>query len=346
MIPERNKKPGVSYAFTTDGVELPFIDVTHPEFRVDLGPAEFTALRERFRSDTSRRRRMPQFVQRLIYRYYARRSVLLRGMLGASNRFLSGMSTYLMKLGPRNMGDAYAGRVDKLIAASFPAVIIRQRMQNCAKLIASGVAGPLAGHREAPLHLVNIAGGPAADSLNALIMLRREHPGILEGRALFIHVLDLEADAPEFGRRALESLHAPGAPLHGLNVAFEHTTYNWASPGPLRALMEALGKGPAIVAVSTEGGLFEYGSDSEVLANLEALRDLAPPGTFVVGSVTRDDEENRTLHSTNRIPLYLRGLAVFTTLASRAGWSPEKIIEQPFSDLVRLARPGRDSPGS
>jgi hypothetical protein len=340
-IPETNKKPGVSYAFTNDGVELPFIDVTHPEFRVDLSPAAFTALRARFSEDTRRRAKMPRFLQRLMFRHYARKSVLLQGMVGASNRFLSGMSTYLMKLGPANIGDGYAGRIDKIIAASFPAIIIRQRMQNCAKLIASSVAGALSANSEVPLHLVNIAGGPAADSLNALLMLRKEHLGILGGRGIFVHVLDLEADAPEFGRRALESLQAPGAPLNGLKIAFEHTPFNWASPGPLRTLMEALGTGASVVAVSTEGGLFEYGSDAEVLGNLGILRDLAPPGTCVIGSVTRDDEETRVLHSTNRIPLHLRGIPVFTALAGRAGWTPDAVIEQPFSDLVRLTRSAR-----
>ena len=31
-IPEQNKKPGVCYAVTDDGLELPVIDITHPAF--------------------------------------------------------------------------------------------------------------------------------------------------------------------------------------------------------------------------------------------------------------------------------------------------------------------------
>src|SRR5687768_17621620 len=33
-----------------------------------------------------------------------------------------------------------------------------------------------------PLYLLNIAGGPGIDSLNALILLQREQPGLLGGR--------------------------------------------------------------------------------------------------------------------------------------------------------------------
>ena len=30
-VPETRKKPGVYYAVTDDGIELPIVDVTHPE---------------------------------------------------------------------------------------------------------------------------------------------------------------------------------------------------------------------------------------------------------------------------------------------------------------------------
>ena len=42
-IPERNKKPGLCYALTDDGVELPVIDVTHPSFALDLSSQEWRA---------------------------------------------------------------------------------------------------------------------------------------------------------------------------------------------------------------------------------------------------------------------------------------------------------------
>src|SRR5476651_1557816 len=42
-LAEANKKPGLVYAFTNEGVELPFIDVTHPEFEVKLTDEEIAA---------------------------------------------------------------------------------------------------------------------------------------------------------------------------------------------------------------------------------------------------------------------------------------------------------------
>jgi hypothetical protein len=46
-------------------------------------------------------------------------------------------------------------------------------MQQIARLLAEALLAPLADAPDAPLHLVNIAGGPALDSINALIMLAR-----------------------------------------------------------------------------------------------------------------------------------------------------------------------------
>ena len=36
ILHEKNKVPGVSYALTTKGVELPIVDVTHPAFALTL----------------------------------------------------------------------------------------------------------------------------------------------------------------------------------------------------------------------------------------------------------------------------------------------------------------------
>jgi hypothetical protein len=37
-LSERNKRPGVCYALTDDGIELPVIDLTHPAFTVPDQP--------------------------------------------------------------------------------------------------------------------------------------------------------------------------------------------------------------------------------------------------------------------------------------------------------------------
>lgn len=334
--PETRKKPGLAYAFTNEGVELPVIDVTHPEFEVVISDQEVSARNAAYQDTERRRSRTPLVIRRFLFRYYARQSAILQGMVEARKSFLSGMNTYLLKLGAANLGSAYASKVDRYVAASFPALIIRLRMQNTAKLLASGIAEPLRAGPGNPLHLVNIAGGPSADSLNALILTRKTSPGLLEGREIFIHVLDLEKDAPDFGKRAIASLQAKGAPLEGLVITFLHTLYDWGKPAALGTLLAGFGARPCVVAVSTEGGLFEYGTDGDILSNLTVLRELGSPGLFVVGSVTRNDDPNRLLHGTSMIPVIPRGLTVFTALVKRAGWRVETAIERPFSDVVRL----------
>ena len=54
---------------------------------------------------------------------------------------------------------------------------------------------------------MNIAGGPAIDCLNTLIVLRNEHPHLLEGRIIQIDVLDPDEAGPAFGKAALLPCH-------------------------------------------------------------------------------------------------------------------------------------------
>ena len=254
-IPEPNKKAGVCYAVTNEGVELPVIDVTHPQFAINLTAGELAAQKAKFMRDVERGTWMPPFLHRLLPRFFLRKSVLMQGIRKGSDRFLSGMNTYLLKIGPDNLGAAYIGRGDRRIASSFPVVSVRLRLQEASRMIAQGFAGPLSARPGAPLHLVNIGGGHAADSLNSLIVARAADARLLSGRKILILVLDLEADAPDFGRRALAALLAPGAPLHGLDVAFSHVRYDWSQPAALLPVIRGLGTAEAVVGLSTEGAL-------------------------------------------------------------------------------------------
>jgi hypothetical protein len=49
-----------------------------------------------------------------------------------------------------------------------------------------------------------------------------------------------------------------------------------------------------VTICSSEGGLFEYGSDDEIMSNLKALRS-QPDVVAVAGSVTRADEPTQQL---------------------------------------------------
>lgn len=336
-VPELRKKPGLVYALTDDGVELPVIDVTHAAFSLTTTDAELTRLGDAFIREAIRRQRIPPLVQRVMYRVMLRKSVIAQGIAGAKGSFLSSLHTYLLKLGPDNLG-SYAAAIDRKIAASLPGLGIRLRLQDVASLLASRL-GPMLDERPGdPCSLLNIGGGSAIDSLNALILVRRDRPHALAGRRIGIDVLDLDPAGPSFGRRALAALQAEGAALGGLDVLMNHVHYTWGDaatrlPGVLHDLPPR-----AVVAVSSEGALFEYGSDEEVVANLRVLRDASPPHTFIVGSQTRDDGPAPYLDAHRGIPLHPRSKEDFAALVRRSGWVVSDMIERPFGRNVVLKR--------
>jgi hypothetical protein len=186
------------------------------------------------------------------------------------------------------------------------------------------------------LTLVDIAGGPTADALNALLLLRTRGPEALAGRPIAIDVLDSDLEGPAFAARSLAALSVPGAPLFGLDIRLTRFDYDWNDAGVLARHLDGLAG--HVVAVSSEGGLFEYGSDAAIGANLAAIRDHAEAGTVVVGSVTRSDgvvAESRGPDGVATIP---RSLAQFRTLTAGAGWDVAEVLEGPIGNQVRLAR--------
>ncbi len=95
------------------------------------------------------------------------------------------------------------------------------------------------------------------------------------------------------------------------------------------------------MAASSEGALFEYGSDEDVTGNLQVLSELAPPDTVVVGSVTRADDLGVKLNGAglgSRAALQFRGLEAFTALALRSGWKLTRAIDRPLSHDVLLEK--------
>jgi len=332
---EQNKRGGVSYAVTNDGLELPVVDITHPAFAAELTEEKQQALVSQFLDEQRRFARLPKLLQAGLMRFFTRGSRIARGLRRSEGTFLDGMTTYMFKLGPQNLG-SYAVPVERRMLGSLPAISVRLRLSDVARLLADGLAPRLAADSERPLHLLNIAGGPAVDSLNALILLRREQPALLEQRRSLIHVLDGDADGPAFGARALAALQAPGAPLAGLAVTFEHSRYDWREVAGLQPALVAARNADALLAVSSEGGLFEYGSDADILANLRALSGDPQRELFMVGSVTRDDEVIQTLKLTSRAATRPRGLPSFSSLVERAGWQVTRAISRPLSDQVLL----------
>ncbi len=339
--PERNKRPGVCYALADDGVELPVVDLTHPAF----GDVPDEAARERlvaeFLKNMDRQARMPRFLRGGLYRLMSLRSPLMRAIRGAEGGYLSGMATYLAKLGPENLGEAYATRIDRAVSRSLPCLSMRIRLRNVVELTVEGLGPLLQARPRRPLHLVNIAAGPAMDSINTLLVLRSERPSLLADRAVHIHALDIESSGAAFGRRALGALAAEGGPLEGLCADLQHQRYDWTAPGALVGLAGSRDLGGSIVACSSEGGLFDYADDDVVISNLQTLRGLLPADGFAVGTITRDGTCQQAMRASGvPSPTHLRSPQGFNALLSRAGWRLDRVIDNWMSYDVRMRLEG------
>jgi hypothetical protein len=112
---------------------------------------------------------------------------------------------------------------------------------------------------------------------------------------------------------------------------------SWARWATARSLSKSTAHTPrrpaSVVAASSEGALFDYGSDGAIVENLAALHGLVPT---ISGSVTRDDEMTRLVLRETTFAVRPLGLPAFTALAARAGWRIDRAIEGRTADLVRL----------
>ena len=320
------------YADAGNGSILSVVDVTHPDFLIDVDQLDLEAMCRQFVDDSAARQEVLPSVREAL-----QRSTLGRGLMAAAGTFLNGMTTYLLKLGPDNLGD-WATPIDRNIAASFPALVARLRLQDMAWLLADGALTVLARAPRRPLHLINIGGGTAADSWNALLRLNAEEPGLLSDRSITITVLDIDPDGAAFGASAVNALRAANGPLETVDVSLDHIGYDWSDPARLAAALVDVGQSGAACAVSSEGGLFEYGSDAAIEANLQCLRDITADDAFIVGSVTRDGRATRAAQRGSGAATRPRTLAQFDSLCDRAGWQTERVIERPFSYNVRLVK--------
>ncbi len=321
----------ILHAATDDGGSLPIIDLTNPAFAIAIGDAEAARLAEQFVREQSARPPMtPEIIAAL------EKSRLGKALLAASGTFLSGLATYTLKLGVEHLG-ADAGPIDQRIAASYPAVALRIRLRDLARLLATALEPKLRSAPGAPLHLINIAGGPSADSWNALLILNAAYPKLLQGRAITITVFDQDASGPAFGRRAVEALRAPGAPLAGLAIELRAVEYRWREPEILARELAAMKLAGAVHAVSTEGGLFDYGDDATIAANLRVLRDALGPAATVAGSMTNDCEATRATRRERGAAVVPRTLDAFVALIRPAGFIATQILPRPLTYHLSLA---------
>ena len=169
------------------------------------------------------------------------------------------------------------------------------------------------------------------------MLLRAARPELVADREAVIAVLDVDPAGPAFGASAVGALMQPGAPLNSMAVRFQHMPYDWSDAGRLGELLKAL-PADAVWGVSSEGALFEYGSDEQIVDNLRELRAPIPCAVTIVGSVTRDSEATRASRASTRVATIPRSLDAFCDLVSAAGWRLDSASARPFSYNVRLVQ--------
>jgi hypothetical protein len=339
MIPEKRKKPGVCYAFASNGLELPVIDITHPAFHQALSEEQLFAGAQRYAQAQEAQGAVARWMQRHLLPFFLKRSIIGRGLLKSRGGYLDGLSTYLLKLGPDNLGEGYATPMDRKLAAGLngAGLSLGQRLQDMAEALAQGLRPLLTADAGRPLHLVNIAGGPSMDSLNALILLYKEKPAAFAARPVTLHILDLEAEGAGFAEAALAALQAEGGPLQGLSATLLYRPYDWTDTAPLQELLRSL-PGDALLAASSEGGLFDYGQDEAVSANLRVLGDLSPADTVLAASLSRPEDAAGLFKGANSAQLVLRSLDDLAALGRPCGWSVASSTLRPLNAIARLTK--------
>lgn len=318
------------FAEAPDGNRLPVIDVTDPAFAVPSSEPEIAQLREQALREEERRGPLQRLVFSVLLRGLRKRSRLVAALQAARGGYLAGLPTYVMKLGPDNLVPPYDTDIDRRLLAAPAVTSMRIRLHQVSRLLAEGLASHLRAAPFAPLAILDIAGGPSADSLNALVLLTPD--GLLDGRTAEIVAYDLDSDGPAFGQRLLAALTT--GPLAGRAVRFRHVAGSWDDAAALGAVLDTIPAG-AVVAATSEGGLFEYGTDQAIVG---ALRVLAPRCPVVTGSVTRDDKLDALLRRQSLARTVPRGLDRFARLAEAGGYAIARSLQSPLSDQVLLAR--------
>lgn len=331
MKPEASRIPGLMYVFADNGIELPVLDITHPQF---LSSIDESRLDEVGKASIQKMLAMGQMsdAQRGTYYEQLLKSYIF-GPVFVSDpgaNFMSGMSTYVYKLGPNLIGGGPDREFDRSASMDIGGVAMRMRIRDLCRLQAGALIPQLESSPQKSLCFINIAGGAASDSINTLILIHKENPTLMRDRRIEIHVLDIDAVGPQFALGCIEALKTPGSHFHGLDIACHHTAHDWQDTEGLVPLLS--NREDCIMMCSSEGGLFEYGSDEAIIRNLNVLYDLSPDGTRIAGTVVHEtDKVHATvpaLAKASNAGLRFLGVGGLAGLLEETGWRLERVQEK------------------
>ncbi len=273
MINNSSLDSKVPCAFTDNNIQLPILDITHPYFISSIDEITFRLKCAEAAAKADSSKKMPGFLKGFI-----------RKMFNLENTYMSGMCTFLYKLGPALLKGRKIRLWDKLVSKQYTSMAIRFRLKEICRLQAEILMQTLKVSPEKNLCFINIAGGTAADNINTLILIQEEDSELLKGRKIEINILDLDSFGPNFAKQSLRVLKSPGQRFEGLDISVRIIPYDWSNPSEKPAMLTQE-RSEWIQICSSEGGLFEYGSDAEIIDNLNQLYLNSPIDMKITGSL-------------------------------------------------------------
>jgi hypothetical protein len=325
---EKNRIAGISYAFTENGIELPVLDITHPLFIKSINEESLVKMQREIEQKGEGRAENFNKVPVFIKNFLTRRSYIMAGFMlkDTDDTFLSGISTLMMKYGPGLIGKGRGKFFDRLGSKAFGAILLRMRVRDISRLQKEVLEVQLKAERSKKLCFINIAGGAACDSINALILICKADPSLLKNREIEINVFDIDGFGPAFAGNCIESLKSAGNYFSELNISFNHIDYNWNDTGVLREFLSK--RRECTILASSEGGLFVYASDEDIIRNLNALSDNSPEDMKLIGSVIRDidtvDPGIKASMKLTGIQARFLGINGLNKLLEKTSWEIEK----------------------
>jgi hypothetical protein len=284
----KNRILGLSYTFTANGVELPVLDITHPQFISSIDEVKLKKMlhdAEKNAEKTAEKfNSMPSFLKKFLAKHSFTMSELLQNK--GDNDFLSGVSTLMLKLGPNLIGKGRKRFLDRLASGGIGGIVLRMRVRDLSKCQAQAMIPILKRFPDKNLCMINIAGGAASDSINTLILIFKEDPALLQNRKIEINVLDIDKFGPGFAGNCFSVLKNTGGLFHRLDVSLRHIPYDWNDTETLFKLLSE--RKEWLQMCSSEGGLFEYCSDEVIDKNLDALFNNSNSEIIVTGSLLHD----------------------------------------------------------
>lgn len=303
------------YATFKNDIQIPILDITHPLFNASIDEQEYHLNCLKSARSIESLKKMPGFIRNIFVK-----------MSNVDNSHLSGIRTLLYKLGPDLSRGVKLGFRDKWAVKQTSFMGLRIRLRELCQCQSKILLPQLKQFPERNLCFFNIAGGAATDSINTLILIQESDPELLNGRKIEINILDIDTYGPNFAKRCIDVLKQPGERFHGLDISLNTVYYDWGQP---EALLKMSSKRSDWIQIcSSEGGLFEYGSDSDIIENLNYYYANSPTDARVTGSLIFDRAHVNSgyLGFTELIGVQIQylGLEGLKRILSQTSWVLEK----------------------